>query len=167
MLPSERMVLPMKKILTLCLIHQGSQILLGMKKRGFGSGKWNGFGGKLEKGETIEQAARREVREEAGIDVQDLEKMGILEFFFQDTGETLEVHVFRSHQFLGTVQESDEMKPQWFDISEIPYDRMWQDDPYWLPLLLDGKTFMGRFCFDVSGNLLSHILEELSDSLHL
>lgn len=29
-----------------------------MKKRGFGTGKWNGFGGKIEKGETAEQGIR-------------------------------------------------------------------------------------------------------------
>ena len=59
-----------KKILTLCIIHQHSKILLGMKKRGHGVGKWNGFGGKVEKGETIEEAARRETKEEAGTGCQ-------------------------------------------------------------------------------------------------
>ena len=49
------------KILTLLLIHQKNQILLAMKKRGFGMGKYNGFGGKVERnGETIYQAAIRE-----------------------------------------------------------------------------------------------------------
>jgi 8-oxo-dGTP diphosphatase/2-hydroxy-dATP diphosphatase len=48
-----------RKVFTLALIFREdfSQVLLGMKKRGFGEGKWNGFGGKLDLGETIEQAA--------------------------------------------------------------------------------------------------------------
>ncbi len=47
------------KLLTLVFARQPGKILLGMKKRGFGEGRWNGFGGKVEKGETIEQGARR------------------------------------------------------------------------------------------------------------
>ena len=54
----------MIKKLTLCIIHQHPRVLLGMKKRGFGMGRWNGFGGKVEAGETIEDATRREVGEE-------------------------------------------------------------------------------------------------------
>ena len=59
----------MKKVLTLVVIHQNGKVLLGMKKRGFGMGKWNGFGGKVDQGESIEGAAKREVFEEAGISV--------------------------------------------------------------------------------------------------
>ena len=35
------------KLLTLVFLRNGSKVLLGMKKRGFGVGKWNGFGGKV------------------------------------------------------------------------------------------------------------------------
>lgn len=38
------------------------KVLLGLKKRGLGVDKWNGFGGKLEPGETIEEAAKREMQ---------------------------------------------------------------------------------------------------------
>ena len=47
------------KVLTLVFIRRQGEILLGYKKRGFGAGKWNGFGGKVEAGETIEEAAER------------------------------------------------------------------------------------------------------------
>ena len=60
----------MKRILTLCIIYQDRKILLGMKKRGFGVGKWNGFGGHVEEAESIEEAAKREVFEEAGLKVK-------------------------------------------------------------------------------------------------
>lgn len=47
------------KVLTLALIRNQQRVLLGMKKRGFGQGLWNGFGGKVEEGETIKEAAKR------------------------------------------------------------------------------------------------------------
>ena len=74
----------MRKILTLCIVHQHTKVLLGMKKRGFGAGRWNGFGGKLEEGESIEESIKREIKEEAGIDINDLNKIGIIEFEFEN-----------------------------------------------------------------------------------
>ena len=69
------------KLSTLCFLLRDGQILLAMKKRGFGEGKWNGAGGKVNAGETVEHAAVRELREEVGVlaDEKDLEPMGILE----------------------------------------------------------------------------------------
>ena len=59
-----------RKVLTLVLLREESRVLLGLKKRGFGAGKWNGFGGKLEPGETVVEAAAREVKEECGLTVK-------------------------------------------------------------------------------------------------
>lgn len=139
---------PKHKILTLCIVLKNKKILLGMKKRGFGAGRWNGFGGKVEEGETIEGAALRELFEESGIKAQDLKKAGIIEFEFQDDPKILEVHIFSASNFDGEPIESDEMRPQWFDFEKIPYDEMWSDDIYWLPLLIKGKKFKGKFLFD-------------------
>lgn len=151
----------MKKVLTLCIIHQDDKILLGMKKRGFGAGRWNGFGGKVLSEESIEDAARREVVEEAGISVGELEKIGILEFeFSEDRGVFLEVHVFKATDFTGEIQETEEMRPLWFAVSEIPYDTMWPDDKYWLPLFLKGKKFTGIFFFGKGDTILEQTLKE-------
>ncbi len=150
-----------RKILTLCIIHQHPMVLLGMKKRRFGAGRWNGFGGKVFSTETIEDAAKREMREEAGIEVKNLDKVGIVEFEFKDNPEILEVHIFKSDNFSGEPAESEEMKPQWFHIDEIPFGDMWPDDIYWIPLFLSGKKFKGKFLFDESDNILEHELFEL------
>ena len=143
----------MRKVLTLCVIQKGECVLLGMKKTGFGEGKWNGFGGHVEEGETIEEGMAREVQEEAGLKLRSFEKRGILEFTF-DTGDIHEVHVFSSNSFEGDPTESDEMRPEWFFLDEIPYEEMWEDDRHWLPLLLKGKSFQGSFSFtgDSMGN---------------
>lgn len=152
-----------KKILTLCLVHQHPKILLGMKKRGFGAGRWNGFGGKLNPGETVEQAALREFKEEADIEVRNIEKVGLIDFSFEGNPEILEVHIFRAGEFSGEPKESEEMKPQWFDTAEIPFDKMWPDDKHWFPLFLAGKKFTGKFLFGKGDTILEYDLKVVSE----
>ena len=138
----------MRKILTLCLVLRENRILLGMKKRGFGAGRWNGFGGKVEAGETIEVAAKRETEEECGIVITEMEKVGIHEFEFENArGDILEVHVFRVDAWTGEPRETEEMRPQWFTTDAIPYDEMWPDDIHWVPVFLTGKKFRTKFLF--------------------
>jgi len=154
-----------KKLLTLCIVHQHPKVLLGMKKRGFGEGRWNGFGGKVSPGEAIEDAARREMREEAGVDVFGLDKVGVIEFEFKGNSEILEVHVFKAEDFSGTPTESEEMRPQWFYIDEIPFRDMWPDDIHWMPLFFAGKKFKGKFLFGEADAILEKelvIVEHLS-----
>lgn len=138
----------MKKILTLCMVLGENKILLGMKKRGFGEGRWNGFGGKVEEGETIESSAIRELEEEASIKAKEISKIGILEFSFENDPQKLEAHVYKITKFTGEPIESEEMKPQWFNFDKIPFSQMWSDDEQWFPYLLNGKFFKGNFLFD-------------------
>ena len=138
---------PRKKLLTLSFVHDDSRVLLGMKKRGFGAGRWNGFGGKVQEGETIEGAAMRELEEESGITPSEVECRGVLTFVFKGDPMPLEVHVFSVTAYEGEPRETEEMAPKWFLHGEIPYDSMWPDDKYWLPLFLKDKQFVGEFVF--------------------
>jgi 8-oxo-dGTP pyrophosphatase MutT (NUDIX family) len=156
----------MKKLLTLSVIHTDTHVLLGMKKRGFGEGRWNGFGGKVLAGEGIEQAAQRELREEAGILMKDPRPRGLLTFEFAGDPTKLEVHVFSASAFEGVPAESEEMRPQWFRLSDVPYTKMWADDKYWLPVLLKGRDFKGHFYFLDQDNLLNYRLEEAGIPAH-
>lgn len=154
----------MKKQLTLCIVHQHPKVLLGMKKRGFGEGRWNGFGGKVKKGETIEDAVRREMKEESGVTVHNPEKIGILDFEFKGNPEILEVHIFKAGEFGGEPSESEEMKPQWFHVDEIPFMEMWPDDVYWFPHFLKERKFRGKFLFGENDTILEkeiHLIDEL------
>lgn len=147
----------MTRLFTLAFIITDTHILLGLKKQGFGIGKWNGFGGKVEESEDIKEAARRELFEEAGVDAKNLQEVGLLHFAWKDTPalpDVFEVHVFCTDKFEGKVEESEEMRPQWFAHSEIPFGNMWKDDAQWLPLLLQGKNFRGAFMFDSHNNIL-------------
>lgn len=151
-------------VTTLCIVHQHSRILLGMKKRGFGQGRWNGFGGKVLAGETIEESLRREMREESGTELEDFEKVGFLEFESKvRPEEIIEVHVYKAKQLKGEPAESEEMKPQWFHIDEIPFREMWPDDVYWMPLFLQGKKFKGRFLFGENDAILEQELAEVEE----
>ncbi|KAM9844137.1 oxidized purine nucleoside triphosphate hydrolase isoform 2-T3 [Aulostomus maculatus] len=98
------------KLLTLVLVVQPGRVLLGMKKRGFGAGKWNGFGGKVQTGESIEDAARRELQEESGLTVDTLEKIGNIKFEFVGETQLLDVHIFRADAFHGEPTESDDFQ---------------------------------------------------------
>ena len=154
----------MKKLLTLCVVHQDSRILLGMKKRGFGEGRWNGFGGKVHDGETLDAAARRELTEEAGIIAQDMEKAGILTFIFKEKEEEpLEAHIFSASTFEGEPYETEEMAPRWFPVDEIPYHAMWPADQYWLPLLLHGKRFTGTIIFEGFDRVIKQDIREVAE----
>ncbi len=150
-----------KKILTRCIIEQEGRVLLGMKKRGFGAGRWNGFGGKVEPDESIEDAVVRETKEEALVIPLDPTKIGIIEFYFLETDELLEVHIFKSKSFEGEVGESEEMRPQWFTYDAIPYTDMWKDDIYWFPYFRENRSFRGRFSFDGNDAIVDHELYEV------
>jgi len=151
----------MKKVTTLCTVFIGGRILLGMKKRGFGEGWWNGFGGKVQPGETIEAAAIRECQEEAGITPTTISPRATFNFHFEDSPDEIEVHVFLVEVFTGEPQESEEMRPQWFALDEIPYKQMWADDPYWLPQILAGKQLEATFWFKDIRALLRHQVREV------
>lgn len=142
----------MPKILTLAYLVTDDSICVAMKKRGFGEGNWNGYGGKLEEGETIKNAAVREIQEESGVEVAEnaLEKVAQVEFFFTD-GKHLEVHTFFVRSWNGEPKETEEMRPKWFMFSEIPYKNMWADDEYWLPRALSGEKFFGKVWFKEDG----------------
>jgi len=135
-------------IRTLVIPVNGNQVLLGQKKPhregAFGVGKWNGFGGKQEPGETIEQTAIRECEEESGLKPTKLEKVAELDFV---ADYDLYGHIFLATEWEGEVTETAEMAPKWFNIAELPYDLMWDDDIFWLPVVLRGKKIKAKFRF--------------------
>jgi 8-oxo-dGTP diphosphatase len=132
---------------TLCFVLREKQILLIEKKRGLGAGKVNGPGGRIEPGETAEQAAIRETQEELGITPVGIGWAGELHFQFRD-GYALHCSVYRAAEFHGELVETAEAKPFWHPVSAMPYDRMWADDEHWMPRLLAGERFRGWFEFD-------------------
>lgn len=132
---------------SLLFLFDDRQVLLIRKKRGLGQGKINAPGGRLEKGETFAQAAIRETYEETGLQVDQLVETATLSFAFAD-GYGLFVKVFFAYSFSGIPRETDEADPFWHPADQIPFEKMWADDPLWLPHALEGKYVTGRFHFD-------------------
>ena len=132
---------------TLLFVISNYEVLLIHKKRGLGAGYINGPGGRIEPGESPREAAVRETQEETGIRPLNPEACGELCFQFVD-GFSIHVDVFRTEAFEGSAIETDEGIPLWTPLDGIPFDRMWEDDAYWLPLLLVGQNFRGQFVFD-------------------
>ena len=139
------------------LINDKNQVLLIMKKKGFGQGKWNGPGGKVKKNETPEQSAIREVEEETGYKPNNLQPLGYNEFIWpEDSENNQRCYIFLSKVFIGTLTETEECLPQWWDIDKIPVDQMWEDDQYWLKDVLLEKQTKYRFFFDKNNKYQKH-----------
>ena len=138
---------------TLCFLIRGyppQEVLLGYKKVGFGATKYNGIGGKVEVGESVVSAAARELQEETGVKVaqDDLQQVGHLTFTFRNESDWDQiVHVYLTKTWDGEPEESSEMAPTWFSVDDIPFERMWADDQYWLPRILAGERIRGHFTF--------------------
>lgn len=135
------------KRLTLVFLVKDGQVLLAMKKRGFGAGRWNGLGGKVTDDESVKEAMVREAREEAMVIPTQYER--VADIVFDEMGsqdrELHKVDVFVCRAWEGEPVETEEMAPKWFRAHELPLDKMWDDDRYWLPRILDGEKLKCRF----------------------
>jgi 8-oxo-dGTP diphosphatase len=163
---------------TLCHLVVDGELLLVRKQRGLGAGKRVGPGGKVEAGETVREAARREVREELRIDPVGVEKRGEFDFHFRDreaergeaseraSGEarpasdgtvdddSMHVHVFAAEGIEGEPEVTEEAVPEWYPTDAVPYDEIWIDDRVWLPHLVAGETVRGTFVLSDDGDSL-------------
>jgi 8-oxo-dGTP pyrophosphatase MutT (NUDIX family) len=146
---------------TICEIVKEDKILLQLKKAGkFGEGKWNGPGGKILFQESPREGVIREVYEETGLTLLNPALNGWIDFYFGEKSEPDWItYIFLATEFKGEIYASDEGELKWFKIKDIPYEKMWKDDQYWLPAFLKGKKIRGTFWFDHGGlNLIRHQL---------
>lgn len=153
---------------TWMLLRRGDEVLLGLKKRGFGKGRLNGVGGKVEPGETLEQTAIRETEEEIGVKVTRMERVVEIAFdnlYYKGVPERNVMYGFIATEWEGEPQETDEIKPEWIKISDLDYDKMWIDDRHWLPRVLEGKKIQAWFHFNEDDTFDDFWVDELSEEI--
>lgn len=138
------------------VFNDKDQVLMIQKKRGQGTGKWNFPGGKCLSSESEIAASVRETKEETGIEPIAPVPVGKLEFSFDSGGSWANAcTVFRTERWQGTlIPETDECSAHWIKVVDMPWDKMWDSDRTWVPLLLSGKSFHRKYHFDKNDNLL-------------
>jgi len=153
---------------TLLFLENKDQILLAMKKRGFGEGRFNGAGGKPEAGETIEETLVCETREEIGVEIKTWDKVAEITFdeYFKGKPAIVTVHVYISDNWEGEPVETEEMAPKWFKKNNLPYETMWPDDIHWLPMVLAGKKVKAHFELDENDVILSHNIKTVKQFMN-
>jgi len=143
-----------RTVMTLCLLRKDNNLLMGLKKLRWGAGNYNGFGGKLEPGETLEECIVREVKEESGLNLLKFEKRGFMSFELDDNIN--EVHIYEGMSWSGDPIETEEMAPIWLEIDNLPYDKMWSSDKTWHPYFFKREQFEGWVFFDKNHQVLDY-----------
>ena len=148
---------------TLALILNKNKVLLGQKKRGFAQGTFNGIGGKQDPGETINEAMIRETQEEIGVTPTGSKLVGNIDFEnINYKGERVDINlsIFTCDGYKGTIQETDEMIPQWFDKNKLPLDQMLPDDKLWFPFVFDEDFIKGKIVYDDEMNRVNYSIKK-------
>lgn len=156
----EQTVTFLLKKATVLLLLRDDKILLAMKKRGFGVGKWNGVGGKPDPDEDIVSTAIRESQEEIRVTPLNLHKVALFKYYFPHDNFGMQVWIFTATKWEGEPIETEEMKPKWFNQNNIPYNQMWSDDEVWMPKVLEGKLLTGSFMFNKEGKIMDYYMDE-------
>ena len=146
---------------TLCYVRKNGKTLMihrVKKENDFHEGKWNGLGGKFEPGESPEQCAIREIREESGLVARNLSMKGVLTFPIFDTINDWYAFVFVVDDFEGELIDSAEGELEWIDNHELEKLNLWEGDRFFLPWLDQEKFFSAKFVY-VNGEYIRHDVE--------
>jgi 8-oxo-dGTP diphosphatase len=140
---------------TLVYVRQHGRTLMLRKARGHQKGKWNGLGGKAEPGEMPEACAVREVREEAGLEVEELDYRGLIVFpRFDGTNDWyVWIYLATAH---GDPRAGDEGELAWIPDERLAELELHEGDRVFLPWLeRPGLVFSARFDYE-GGRFLGH-----------
>lgn len=150
-----------ERLCAMVFFRRGDEVLIPLKKRGHKSGHYHATGGKVEDGESLEQALLRESREEVGLVPMHYWKMAEHNYIKPDGDDPWHIyhHVYLCDEWQGEPVETESMTPYWFDIKDIPYEKMWADNELWLPQILAGNKVYGEFTYDADEKLITHNVE--------
>ncbi len=139
------------KLATLCYVmREGKTLMLyrNKKENDYHEGKWNGLGGKFEPGETPEECALRELKEETGLDAINPRLKGMITFPMFDTKEDWYVFLFVIKEFSGELIDSPEGELAWIENERLTELNLWEGDKIFIPWLFQDKLFSAKFNYD-------------------
>ena len=139
------------KLATLCYLKRNNHTLMlhrVKKPEDMHAGKWNGLGGKLIGGETPEECAIREIKEESGLTAKDPILKGILTFPAFNKNEDWYCFVFVVKHFEGNLIESPEGNLKWIPNDELTTLNLWDGDKIFLDWLFQDKFFSAKFVYE-------------------
>lgn len=146
------------KLATLCYVQKDDHTLMlyrNKKENDYHEGKWNGLGGKFELGESPEDCAVREVKEEAGLNTLSLKMKGFISFPLFDGKDDWHVFLFVIDKFEGELIDSPEGELEWIPNEKLTEINLWEGDKYFIPWLFEEKFFSAKFIYD-NGEYISH-----------
>ncbi len=139
------------KLATLCYLQRSGQTLMllrNKKNKDVHKGKWNGLGGKLMQGETPEECAVREIKEESGYNAKRIRLKGMIVFPKFDGKEDWYVFVFTCSNFTGKSIDSPEGTLGWIDNDKLLQLKLWEGDYIFLPWLQQKEFFSAKFVYE-------------------
>ncbi len=125
------------------------------KKNDVHEGKWNGLGGKFEQGESPEECAIREVKEESGLLISSPKLHGFITFPLFDGKDDWHVFVFTAEKFSGDLIESNEGNLEWIPTEKVTDLNLWDGDAIFLKWLNGNKFFSAKFIYE-NGKYINH-----------
>lgn len=149
------------QLATLCYLMDGKKTLMLhriKKKNDVHEGKWNGLGGKFEAGETPEECAIREVKEESGLLMKNPRLHGFITFPMFDGKKDWYVFLFTAKEFEGELIDSHEGELEWIPNDKLLELNLWEGDRIFIPWLFQEKFFSAKFVYE-NGNYISHSVE--------
>ncbi len=138
------------KLATLCYVvdkNKNSSLMIHRvkKQNDYHHGKWNGLGGKFEQGETPEECAIREIKEESGLTVKSVCLKGFITFPMFDGKEDWYVFLFTADDFYGELIDSPEGQLEWIPNEKLTEINLWDGDKIFIPWLFQDKFFSAKF----------------------
>jgi 8-oxo-dGTP diphosphatase len=149
---------------TLIFVFDGSKVLLikGAKTKRLWANLYNGIGGHVEKGENVLSSARRELREETGLSIDELSLTGVVMI---DAGSPtgIELFVFKANYNGGKIIPSSEGDLEWIEVKELGQIKTVEDLTIVLPMVYHHQAgeplFWGRYWYDAHGNLQTQFIK--------
>ena len=146
---------------TLCYVQKDNKTLMlhrVKKENDYHEGKWNGLGGKFEPGESPEECAIREIKEESGLEVKSPRLKGFISFPNFDRKNDWNVFVFTADNFTGELIDSPEGNLEWINNDKLSELNLWEGDKIFIPWIFDDKFFSAKFIYE-DGEFVSHTVE--------